>query len=129
MMLFPIHELLDEQKCYAYLVQALYPQGLHCPAGHPLAAGQKPHDRQRAPVYDYRCRTCGTVFNAFTQTVWQGSRYSCAQMVLILRGIAQGVPTEQLADELGVDRPHLLAKRHAIQQLLAQRLSPLPPFG
>jgi transposase-like protein len=87
--------------------------------------GQKPHDRHRAPVVDYRCRECGSVFNALTNTVWRGGRYTCVQMVLILRGIAQGAPTEHLADELGIDRSHLLAKRHEIQQLLEQRLSPL----
>lgn len=129
MMTFPIQELMDEQKCYAYLLHVLHPQGLHCPAGHALRPGQKPHDRHRAPILDYRCPVCGCVFNAFTHTVWQGGRYTCVQMVLILRGIAQGVPTEHLADELGLDRSHLLAKRHEIQQLLEQRLSPLTPAG
>jgi transposase-like protein len=129
MMTFPIQELMDEQKCYDYLLHILHPQGLHCPAGHALRPGQKPHDRHRAPILDYRCPVCGCVFNAFTHTVWQGSRYTCVQMVLILRGIAQGVPTEHLADELGIDRSHLLAKRHEIQQLLEQRLSPLTPAG
>ena len=125
MMTFPIQELMDEQKCYDYLLKVLHPQGLRCPGGHPLRLGQKPHDRHRDPVLDYRCPECGRVFNAFSQTVWSGGRYTCVQMVLILRGIAQGVPTEHLADELGIDRSHLLAKRHEIQKLLEQRLSPL----
>ena len=116
---------MDAQKCYDDWLKVLHPQGLNCPAGHPLRPGQKPHDRHRAPGFDYRCPECGRVFNAFTQTVWRGGRYTCVQMVLILRGIAQGVPTEHLADELGIDRSHLLAKRHEIQKLLEQRLSPL----
>ena len=125
MITFSIQELMDEQKCYDYLLTVLHPQGLKCPAGHPIHPGQKPHDRHRAPVFDYRCSECGSVFNAFTHTVWRGSRYTCVQMVLILRGIAQGTPTEHLADELGLDRSHLLEKRHEMQQLLEQRLSPL----
>jgi transposase-like protein len=125
MITFPIQELMDEQKCYNYLLKVLHRRGLKCPTGHPVPAGQKPHDRHRTPVVDYRCRECGSVFNAFTNTVWCGTRYTCVQMVLILRGIAQGTPTEHLADELGIDRSHLLAKRHEIQQLLEQRLSPL----
>lgn len=125
MMIFPLQDLMDEQKCYDYLLHVLHPDGLSCPTGHPLAQGQQPHDRHRAPVLDYRCRECGAVFNAFTGTVWSGSRYTCVQMVLILRGIAQGAPTEHLAEELGVDRSHLLEKRHEMQRLLEQRLSPL----
>jgi transposase-like protein len=125
MITFPIQELMDEQKCYAYLLRVLHPDGLKCPAGHAVPAKQKPHDRHRAPVVDYRCRECGRIFNAFTGTVWSGSRHTCVQMVLILRGIAQGTPTEHLADELGIDRAQLLEKRHEIQKLLEQRLPPL----
>lgn len=125
MIAFPIQALMDEQRCYDYLLNSLHPQRLTCPAGHALRPGQKPQDRHRAPVFDYRCPECGRVFNAFTNTVWSGARYTCVQMVLVLRGIAQGVPTEHLADELGIDRGHLLEKRHEIQKLLEQRLSPL----
>ena len=127
MLIFPIHELMDEQKCYDYLLQVLHPDGLKCPRGHPLPAEQQPHDRHRAPIMDYRCRECGAVFNLFTDTIWSGSRYNCVQIVLILRGIAHGVPSEHLAHELGIDRSHLLERRHEIQQLIEQGLSPLAP--
>jgi len=39
MITFPIQELLDEQKCYDYLLKLLHPAGLKCPAGHPLRPG------------------------------------------------------------------------------------------
>jgi hypothetical protein len=47
---------------------------------------------------------------------------------LILRGIAQGVPTAKLAREVGVSRQHPLRPRHAIQAraLAAADCSPLP---
>jgi hypothetical protein len=67
------------------------------------------------------------VFNLFTDTIWSGSRYTCVQIVLILRGIAQGVPTEHLAHELGIDRSQLLERRHEIQRLIEHNLSPLTP--
>jgi transposase-like protein len=124
MIAFPIQSLMDEQACYDYLVRVLHPHGLQCPQGHPLAANQGAHDQHRAPILDYRCQTCGAVFNLFTNTIWSKTRYSCATIVLILRGVAQGVPTAHLAREIGIDRAHLLEHRHEIQRLLEQHFPP-----
>ena len=125
MLQFPLDELLDEQACYDFLLRTLHPDGLHCPNGHALPNDQAPQDRHRAPIMDYRCRTGGAVFNLFTGTVWSKSRSRCTTIVQILRGIAQGVPTKHLAAELGIDRGHVVARRHHIQALVAQRRSPL----
>src|SRR5574341_899584 len=112
MMRYSIGEILNEKQCYDYLSKTLHPDGLHCPDGHSLPPDQAPHDRHRDPLFDYRCKICGKVFNIFTDTIWSGSRYSCITIVLILRGIVQGVPTMHLAEELGIDRTHLLNIRH-----------------
>jgi hypothetical protein len=44
--------------------------------------------------------------------------------VQILRRIAQGAPTLHLADELGINRTHLLSRRHEIHTLVASHFSP-----
>ncbi|MGB9881954.1 MAG: hypothetical protein ACPLPV_04205 [Methanomassiliicoccales archaeon] len=124
MIAFPIHALVDEEVCYNYLLEVLHPAGLHCSRGHPLPADQGPHDKHRVPIVDSRCRVYGAVFNTFTGTIWSKSQYSCATIVLILRSITQGTPTAQLAEELGIDRAHLLKLRHEIQQLIEERLPP-----
>lgn len=127
-MRFPITDLLNEQNCHDFVLGLLHPDGLGCPSGHPLPDGQCPHRPVRTSVADYRCRTCGKVFNLFTGTVWAGTHYSCAKIVLILRGFAQGIPTLQLADELGCDYGTLLGYRHEMQAaaLLLRDTSPLP---
>lgn len=112
---FPIQDLLDEDACYAFLVQQLHPTGLQCPNGHALAPQQAPHMRDRAPVVDYRCRQCRRVFNALTGTLWQQTHYRCSTIVLLLRGFAQGTPSAHLARELGIDRGTVLAYRHQVQ--------------
>lgn len=129
MMNFPIAELLDEQRCYDFLLSVLHSEGLHCRNGHPLPPDQAPHDRHRDPIFDYRCRVCGNVFNIFTDTIWSGSRYSCVTIVLIMRGIIQGVPTNHLAAELGIDRSHLLKRRHEIQKLAQDHLPRTVLYG
>ena len=49
-------------------------------------------------------------------------------IVRILQGVAQGTPRLRLARELGIDRKHLLERRHQIQVLAAEACnrSPLP---
>ncbi len=116
MIAFPITELMDEQACYEFLVSVLHPKGLQCPVGHRVAAGQAPHMSDRAPVVDYRCRQCGKVFNVFTNTLWSGTHYSCRQVVLLVRGFAQGVPTLPLAKELKLNYETGLTRRHGWQE-------------
>jgi len=118
---FPILALLDEGACYHKLVALLHPGGLSCPrcgACDRLAV----HRRHRAPLIDYQCGGCGRVFNAFTGTSLQGTQRPCAELLLVLRGVCQGVPTARLARELGCDRKHLLELRHRLQAL-AQRMA------
>jgi transposase-like protein len=113
---FPISDLMDEGACYARLVDWLHPDGLCCPrcgARHGLGI----HRRHRAPVLDYRCAACGRVFNASTGTALQATKRRPAELVPIVRGFAQGVPTAQLARELGCDRKGLLELRHRLQHL------------
>lgn len=118
---FPILALLDEDACYRKLVALLHPGGLCCPrcgARDRLAV----HRRHRAPVTDYQCGACGRVFNAFAGTSLQGTQRSCAEVLLVPRGVCQGTPTAALARELGCDRKHLFELRHRLQAL-AERMA------
>jgi len=110
---FPIGRLMDERACYDWLVALLHPGGLACPRCRGTDAYV--HRYHRDPVLDYRCKACGRVYNAFTGTDWQGTQLRPSQVVLILRGFAQGRSTAGLARELGGSRRHLLDRRHALQ--------------
>lgn len=116
MMRFPIQDLLNQEECYQYLLDVLHPEGLICPEGHPLPAEQAPHDREREPIVNYRCRNCGAVYNIFTNTILQGTHYDSCTIVLMLRGFAKGVPTQMLADELELDYGTVLKWRHRLQE-------------
>ena len=59
--------------------------------------------RPESAVVDYRRKGFRRVFNVFTGTPWQGTRLSPGQILLILRGIAQGVPIAKLAGEYARD--------------------------
>jgi transposase len=124
---FPIVDLMNEQACYEYLVGVLHPQGLGCPRCQ-TKEGLGVHRRHRAPVLDYQCGHCGCVFNAFTGTPLANTHHTPAQILLLLRGILQGVPTAQLARELKCDRKHLLELRHKLQGFVERAQEEDPPL-
>jgi transposase-like protein len=112
---FSLIDYLDEDACYAKLVELLHPGGLACPrCGGRQRLGT--HRCHRAPLVDLQCGSCGRVFNAFTGTSLQGTHRRPSQLLMILRGIAQGTPTAQIARELGCDRKELLTLRHRLQE-------------
>jgi transposase-like protein len=113
---FPIGDLMDESACYEFLVGLLHPGGLTCPHCGDRDRLQV-HRRDRAPILAYRCTACRRICTAFTKTALQGTKRRPIELVLILRGIAQGVSTAQLARELGCSRPELLEFRHRLQEL------------
>jgi len=85
---------------------------------HAGRAREGPSTRSRAlVVLSLRLRSD---LQRVTATLWQGTHHGCCLIVRILQGIAQGVPTRHLAQELGLDRKHLLERRHQIQTLAEQ---------
>jgi transposase-like protein len=112
---FPLVEFLDENACYTKLLVLLHPNGLACPRCG-ARDGLGIHRRHRAPVLDYQCGSCGRVFNAWTGTILHRMQRRPSQILLILRGIAQGATTARLARELGCDRMKLLRWRHRLQE-------------
>jgi hypothetical protein len=113
---FPITDLRDGPACSAQLVDWLHPDGLAGPRCH-RDDRMAVHRRGRDPVPDFRCGHCRRVFNAFTGTALHGLRRRPRELVLIVRGLAQGVPTARLDRELGCDRSELLNLRHRLQDL------------
>jgi transposase len=114
MMIFSVHEFMDEQKCYDFLGAILHPLGLNCPVCQCSVQDSKVHRRDRAPILCYICPN-GHYYNLFSKTVWQGTHHKCPVIVSILQGIAQGTSTLHLSQELGIDRRHLLNRRHLLQ--------------
>ncbi len=124
---FPILDLMDEQACHDRLLGLLHPDGLTCPR---CGGGRDRYNvhrrREGSPVVDYRCKDCRRVFNLFTGTAWQGAHRTPAEILLVLRGFAQGVPTAKLARELGASRRHLLELRHEVQARAAAASNRVP---
>lgn len=107
---------MDYQKCYEFLISLFHPTGLHCRCGCPLPEGQSPHKYRANGLPCFRCRKCNKVFNIFSDTLFQGIHYDCIQIVLLLRGFAQGKTTLHLSKELKLSYNNLLNWRHILQE-------------
>ena len=58
---FPIHDLMDEDACYQFLLDLFHPAGLRCPRCH-AAEGFYTQRDFREPVLDFRCwRVAGSL--------------------------------------------------------------------
>jgi len=112
---FSTTNLMDEQKCYDYLVEILHPNGLCCPNCHRPVEECHIHRSDRTPILNYAC-SCSRIFNAFAGSVWQGTHHKCCVIVQILKGVAQGTSTLHMAQELGINYKRLLERRHKLQK-------------
>lgn len=125
---FPIDDLLDDNRCYRWLIEKRWPGGKPvCPR-----CGETErihvHNRDQAPVEDFRCKTCRRVFNVHTGTVFQKSRRRCSHIVLIIQGFTQGKSTNLLSRELGCEYDTLLELRHRWQAACAEHCFAEPGF-
>ena len=83
---------------------------------------------QRSDLTTYRCMACGTTYNLYSGTVFQQSHLTPMQIVLFLRGVCKGEPTQELATEIGLGYQAALRLRHAIQAN-AQAAQPNTPLS
>lgn len=113
---FPIVELLDDELSSQWLLKYFHPDGLKCPhCGGGLDQARQFRQTQTSHLTVYRCRQCQGIYNLYSQTVFEGRYFRPAQVVLLLRGVIKGDPSAEIAREIGVSRPTVLAIRREIQ--------------
>jgi hypothetical protein len=105
---------MNEDAGSQFLVDVFPPDGRHGPRCGTAEPPSLPRS-VREPILDSRCRRCHRAFNAWTGTAFPGTHWRPSQIVLILRGFAQGTPTARLARELACSRRHLLDWRPRLQ--------------
>lgn len=127
---FPIADLLDEDLCYLWLMRARWPGAKPvCPKCAEAAAVYRHSIEPNGPVEDFRCKKCGGVFNIYTGTIFSRTKRSCREVILVLRGFAQGVSTSRLSKELETDYDMLLELRHRYQAGCIEECFGKPGFG
>ena len=121
---FPIQSLMDEEKAEAWVLDHFHPQGLSCPKCQAsVSEARNFRKTETSGLIVYRCKHCESIYNLYTGTVFAGTQFRPPAVVLLLRGICQGVSSSQLSRELGISRPKVLSIRRKLQ-VSAEQLQP-----
>lgn len=112
----PITDLLSATESTQWILQHFHPQGLMCPkCGAPGANASVFRTTKKSQLSVYRCRTCHTVYNLSTNTIFQQCHLAPPQVVLFLRGVLKGEASITLAAELSVSPQTILNLRRDVQ--------------
>jgi transposase-like protein len=120
MFVFPIGALLDDSVCLLWLERYLHPDGFGCPD---CGSTNRRDFRTRQAFPGYRCRDCQRAYTLLTGTAFAKTHQRPATIVLLLRGITQGVSTAQLAEELNLS----YQQTHTLRQRLQGNMNDTAP--
>ena len=125
---FPIHSLIDEEQAETWVLTHFHPEGLCCPNCQ-ASVSEARNFRKTATsgLQVYRCKQCEGIYNLYSGTVFAGTQFRPSQVVLLLRGVCQGVSSAQLARELGISRQTILSIRRKLQTS-AEQIQPEADF-
>jgi hypothetical protein len=125
---FPITELLDYESSVDWILTNFHPKGLQCPACQtPVERSREFRRTQKSGLVVHRCYGCGSVYNLYTDTIFQNCHWTPMQVILLMRGICKGETTRELAAELQLNYKTVLDMRHKVQAN-AEREQPKTPL-
>src|SRR3954467_15400876 len=95
--------LLDDAKCFAFVRQRRWPEGVRCPGCDSGAVIRDGCDDTQRYRQRYRCKACAGRFDDLTGTVLAGHHQPLRVWVLCLYFMGLNLSTRQIAAELGLD--------------------------
>ncbi len=94
--------LMDDAKCFAFVRQHRWPDGVRCPGCGGDAVIRDGHDDTQPHRQRYRCRACASRFDDLTGTVLAGRHQPLRVWVLCLYFMGLNLSNRQIAGELGL---------------------------
>jgi len=94
---------MDDAKCFAFVRQHRWPQGVRCPACDSSSVIRDGCDDTQPHRQRYRCKACASRFDDLTGTVLAGHLQPLRVWVLCLDFMGLNLSNRQIALELGLD--------------------------
>jgi len=113
--------LLDDAKCFAFVRQCRWPEGVRCPACDSGAVVRDGYDDTQPARQRYRCKVCASRFDDLTGTVLAGHHQPLRVWVLCLYFMGLNLSNRQIAGELGLSASDVQAMTEQLRSgLLAK---------
>ena len=100
--LFDLSGLMDDAKCFAFVRQHRWPDGVRCPGCGSDAVIRDGCDDTQSYRQRYRCKACASRFDDLTGTVLAGRHQPLRVWVLCLYFMGLNLSNRQIAGELGL---------------------------
>src|SRR4029453_10294458 len=94
--------LMDDAKCFAFVRQHRWPEGVRCPGCSSGAVIRNGGDHPQPHRHRYRCKACVGRFDDLTGTVLAGHHRPLRVWVLCLYFMGLNLSNRQIALELGL---------------------------
>src|ERR687898_3659962 len=94
--------LMDDTKCFAFVRQRRWPEGVRCPGCGSDAVIRDGRDDAQPDRQRYRCKTCAGRFDDLTGTALAGRHQPLRVWVLCLYFMGLNLSNRQIALELGL---------------------------
>ena len=114
--------LLDDAKCFAFVRQRRWPEGVRCPGCDGEAVIRDGCDDTQPCRQRYRCKACASRFDDLTGTVLAGHHQPLRVWVLCLYFMGLNLSNRQIARELGLSQPDVQLMTEQLRHGLAARL-------
>ena len=113
--------LMDDAKCFAFVRQRRWPEGVRCPGCGSDAVIRDGHDDTQPCRQRYRCKACAGRFDDLTGTVLAGHHQPLRVWVLCLYLMGLNLSNRQIAEELGLCPSEAQAMTESLRHGLVSR--------
>src|ERR687885_2717622 len=114
--------LLDAAKCFEFVRQHRWPDGVRCPDCDSAVVIRNGHDEGQRHRQRYLCKACHGRFDDLTGTVLAGHHQPPRVWVLCLYLMGLNLSTRQIAAELGLDGSDVQAMAERLRGGLAAKV-------
>jgi len=113
--------LMDDAKCFAFVRQRRWPEGIRCPACDNDAVIRDGHDDTQLFRQRYRCKACAGRLDDLTGTVLAGHHQPLRVWVLCLYFMGLNLSNRQISLELGLDASDVQAMTEQLRRGLVAK--------